>query len=152
MTRSEQVHIQLGYGVSQAQCARNLGISRQRVSQLASCHVVRERRKRGRKPKPLPDGAGAFYARLASAVEAGPEACGIITRPWRDAWSIKGIRELLLTFGIHCSAERAKTIMQHIGWEWGWGRAPMDFLIRAFFPRDRILVVPHKTVGGGWRP
>lgn len=143
MTRSEQVHIQLGYGVSQAQCARNLGISRQRVSQLALGPVVRERRKRQRKP--LPTSADAFYEELASAVEAGPEACGIITHPWRDAWSVKGIMELLLTFGIHCGAERAKAIMQHIGWEWGWGCAPMGYLIRAFFPLDQILIVPHNS-------
>lgn len=142
MTLSDKIRIQLDYGVSQAQCARNLGASKQLVHQAAKRgpRLGAPRRKRRQVWAAETAAQKALCADLLFAVQAGPEACGIVTHPWLDLWSTKGILELLARLGARCTAERAKLLMRDIGWEWGWGSMyGGSYLCRAWFPREYVV-------------
>lgn len=142
MTLSDKIRVQLDYGVSQAQCARNLGASRQLVHEAAkrSPRFGAPRRKRRQVWAADTAAQKALCADLLFAVQAGPEACGIVTHPWLDLWSTKGIVELLARLGVRCSAAFAKSLMRYIGWERGWGSYDGDgYLCHAWFPREYIV-------------
>lgn len=105
----------LAQGLSQAEVARRLGVSREAVRLWAAvlaergldelCHPSRL----GRRPQLAPED----LSRISQALEAGPETLGLPTGPWTGQRVAALIERL---YGVHHHRTHVCRMLHRLGW------------------------------------